>query len=265
MVYFLFPEAFFGLFAFLVVALLRAFFAGLAALLVDVLAALVVEAADGAAAADAVVDDLVDFFAALLFAFGLAFDAPAADFFFGDAAFFFGLLALALPAAFALVGAFAFGLADPAVLVFLALLVAFFLVAAAAAEAVGAAEEAAFVVVAVLLVVLALAAFFVGAFFVGEAERFRLLAAPVDFDLLDDRAFFVFVPAAGFLVPPGVFDRLRGFDAVDFLPVDFFLPPDDALFFGAVAFNLKLPLAPIPFVCFNVLFFVPARKADLRC
>ena len=114
-------------------------------------------------------------------------------------------------------------------------------------------------VVAALL--LAVAAFFVAAFLVGEAELFRLVAPPADFDLLDERAFFV--PVA-FLLPPGVFDRLRDLDEADFFDARFVLPAPDAAFFDAVA-NLKLPLAPTPLVCFNVLFFVPARKADLRC
>jgi len=103
------------------------------------------------------------------------------------------------------------------------------------------------------------AVFFVVAFFVGEAERFRLPAPPLAaLGLLDDRAFFVLVPAA-FLLPPGVFDRLR-----DFFAVVVFLPVDFADFVVAAA-NLKLPLAPTPLVCFNDLFFVPALKADLRC
>jgi len=93
--------------------------------LVDVFEAAVEAAVDDAAAVP--VDDFVAaFFAELLFA--LAFEAPAA-FFLGDAAFFFGLLALALPAAFGLAAAFAFGLAFVAVLAFLALAGAFFLLA----------------------------------------------------------------------------------------------------------------------------------------
>jgi hypothetical protein len=93
-----------GLFVFFAGALLRAFFAGVvaAAVFVDVFAA----AVGAAAAAATPVDDFVAFFGELF----LAFDAPAA-FFLGDAAFFFGLLALALSAAFALGATFDFGLA----------------------------------------------------------------------------------------------------------------------------------------------------------
>ncbi len=102
--------AFFALFVFFGLAVLAAFFAGLAAVLVDVLAAAVgaVDDAAGVAAAAGAVDGLIAFFAVPALDFG--FDAPAA-FFFGDAAFFFGLLALALPAAFGLAAAFALGLA----------------------------------------------------------------------------------------------------------------------------------------------------------
>lgn len=82
----------FGLLAFFGVVVLAAFFAGFAAVVVDVFAAVV----DGATAAAVAVADLVAFFAEPPFAFD--FVAPAA-FFFGDAAFFFGLLALALAAA----------------------------------------------------------------------------------------------------------------------------------------------------------------------
>lgn len=84
--------AFFGLLGFFAAAgFFAAFFAGLA----GVLLALPV------AAADAPVEDFAAFF---------GFDAPA-DFFLGDAAFFLGLFAFALPAAFGLAAAFALGLA----------------------------------------------------------------------------------------------------------------------------------------------------------
>lgn len=248
-IYFLLAAAFLGLLAFFAAADLRAFFAGLAAALVDVFAALgaddgaAVEAADGTAAAFIGLD--------------LDFDAPA-DFFFGDATFFFGLFALRAPAAFGLAAAFDFGLA---VLAFFAV-VAFFLVAVEAAAGAGAGDVAVVTVVAVA-VVLAFATFFGAAFFVGDAERFRLVAPPAALALLGDRAFFVLVPA-GFLLPLGVFDRLLGFDEVDFLVPVFFLPAADALFVAGAA-NLKLPLAPTPLVCRNVSFFVPARNADLRC
>jgi len=122
--------------------------------------------------------------------------------------------------------------------------------------------------VAAAAAVVVVAAFFAGAFLVGEAELFRLV--PVDdFGLLDELAFFVFVPPV-FLLPLGVFDRLRGLVVDDFfvVVVDFFFLPADEAFFGFVGadeFNLKLPLAPTPLVCFNDLFFVPARNADLRC
>jgi hypothetical protein len=78
--------------------------------LVDVFAAAVgaIDDAAGVAAAAGAVDGLAAFFAGAFLDFG--FDAPAA-FFFGDAAFFFGLLALALPAAFGLAAALALGLA----------------------------------------------------------------------------------------------------------------------------------------------------------
>lgn len=86
---------FFGLLAFLAAAgFFAAFLAGLAELLLGALAALV-------AAADVPVDGLAAFF---------VFDAPA-DFFFGDAAFFLGLFAFALPAALGLAAAFDLGLA----------------------------------------------------------------------------------------------------------------------------------------------------------
>lgn len=86
------------------------------------------------------------------------------------------------------------------------------------------------------------ATFLFEAFFVGEAERFRFVPA-ADFGLLDDRAFFA-VPA-DFLVPPGVFDRLRGLADADFFAGDaFFFPADEPFFFAAP---------------------VPARKAFVSC
>lgn len=108
------------------------------------------------------------------------------------------------------------------------------------------------------------ATFLFDAFFAGEAERFRLVPA-ADFGLLDERAFFVVL--ADFWLPLGVFDRLRGLAAADFFAGEaFFFPAVEPFFFAALAAcTLKLPLAPTPLVCFNVLFFVPARKADLRC
>lgn len=216
-------------------------------------------AVDGAALVVLPVDAL-DFVALLL-----DFVDPPAAFFFGAAAFFFGLLAL--PADFGL-AALDFGLAAIA---FLAPVDAFFLLAlaagvVAAALAVVDGLLAAAVVVAAV-VVLAVAGFFAGAFFVGDAERFRLLVPLDDFGLLDERAFFVVAPPV-FLVPLGVFDRLRDLVEVVFFVVvdDFFLPADETFFAGAVeAATLKLPLAPIPLVCFIDLFFVPARNADLRC
>jgi len=187
-VYFLPPAAFFGLFAFFV-ALLRAFFAGFAAVAVEVFAAAVEDAPA------APVDDLAARF---------VFDPPA-DFFFGDAAFFFGLLALALPAAFDLPDALDLGLAVRAVLAFLAV-VAFFLGVAAADVAEVDGAVAVLVVAAAATLVLAVAAFFVDAFLLPEAERLRLAAPPVDLPLLDDRAFFVLVPP-DFLLPPGVLNQ----------------------------------------------------------
>jgi len=97
--------AFFELLAFFAGALLRAFFAaGAAVLLLGAVLEVVVEAAgaddDEAALPLAGLD-----FAALL----LGFADPPAAFFFGDAAFFFGLLAL--PAFFGLAAALDFGLA----------------------------------------------------------------------------------------------------------------------------------------------------------
>jgi len=175
--------AFFELLAFFAGALLRAFFAaGAAVLLLAAVLEVVVEAAgaDDDEAAPAVLPlDGLDFEALLL-----GFADPPAAFFFGDAAFFFGLLAL--PAVFGLAAALDFGLADFA---FLAPVDAFFLLAGAVAVADGAA-----VVVGGLAVVAAatVAGFLADAFFVGEAERFRLLVPLADFGLLDDRAFFCF-------------------------------------------------------------------------
>lgn len=165
---------------------------------------------------------------------------PLAAFFFGDAAFFLGLLAL--PADFGLAADF-----DAAGLAFLALDDAFFLLDAAAAAVVDDDELAvagadAFVVV-VALATGAMATFFAG-FFAGEGERFRLVPlAAAALGLL--AALFV---AAFF---------------GDLAEADFFLAA--AFFFGAAAPNVKLPLAPVPFVCFIDLFFVPARNAVLRC
>lgn len=195
--------AFFGLLAFLAAFGLLAFLVDLVAVDDDPLAAVVAED-DPEAVADLVV----------FLAFG--FDVPAA-FFFGDAAFFFGLLAL--PAAFGLADPFDFGLAAPAVLAFLVPDAFFFgvVVAELAAVVETAAVVPVLVVAAVLLLVVA--AFFV-TFLVGEAERFRLVAPPADFALLDD-VFFVLVPV-DFLFPPGVFDRLRGLAEPDFFVDVFF-------------------------------------------
>lgn len=77
------PAAFFGLLVFLAGAALRAFFAGAAEVLVEA-----VEEGAAAVAAAAVADGLAA--GALL----LDLEAAGAAFFFGDAAFFFGLLAL---------------------------------------------------------------------------------------------------------------------------------------------------------------------------
>ena len=123
---------------------------------------------------------------------------------------------------------------------------------------------------AALLTLVAGAAFLAGAFFAGDGERLRLLVVDFAFDG-DDAAFFF--GATDFFAAPGVFDRLRDFDAAGFFVVfvvvvavfAFFLPVADERFVGAAPDNLKLPLAPTPLVCFNVLFFVPARSADLRC
>ena len=123
---------------------------------------------------------------------------------------------------------------------------------------------------AALLVLVAGAAFLAGAFFAGDAERLRLLVVDFAFDG-DDAAFFF--GATDFFAAPGVFDRLRDFEAAGFLVAvvfvvavfAFFLPAADERLVGAAPDNLKLPLAPTPLVCFNVLFFVPARSADFKC
>jgi len=199
LIHFLLPAAFFVLFAFFV-PVLRVFFAAGAALLA------VLDDGFEAAAVDDDVEaalDAVDF---------LAFDAPAA-FFFGDAARFFGLLAL--PADFVL-PALDFGLAD---LAFFAPVDAFFLPALAAGAAAAGAAVAAVESLGAAAVV---GAAFFTAFF-GEAERFRLVPV-ADFGLLDERAVFG-------LAALGVFDRLRL--GADLLPADeplalladFFLPP----------------------------------------
>ncbi len=100
---------FFGLLLFFVVALLRAVFAVLAALLVEVVAlpAVLVDEAPAVA-----VEDFVARFDEPVVVLDLDFDALAA-FFLGAAAFFFGLLAFALPAAFGFAAALDFGLARP--------------------------------------------------------------------------------------------------------------------------------------------------------
>lgn len=165
---------------------------------------------------------------------------PLAAFFFGEAAFFFGLLAL--PADFGFAADFDL---EAAGLAFLAPDDALFLLGEAAAGAedvelvVGAAAAAALVVD--VLAVVEVATFFADDFFAGDGERFRLVPPAAALGLLLDRL------AAGFFV--------------DLAVVDFFF----AAFFGAAAPILKLPLAPAPFVCFSDLFFVPARNADLRC
>ena len=130
---------------------------------------------------------------------------------------------------------------------------------AAAGAGVVAGAAAAFVAVEAAAGV---ATFLTAAFFVGDAERLRLVAPPADLALLGERAFF----GLAALLPAGVFDRLRGFVAEAFLVVvvAFFLPADDALFF-TVSATLKLPLAPTPLTCFNDLFLVPARNADFKC
>jgi len=211
--------AFFEGLGFFVAALLRVVFAAGAALLLLVA---VFDDVVEAAAVDDVAEALPAVFPLDDFDFGvllLAFDAPPAAFFFDDVAFFFGLLAL--PVDFPLTDPLDFGLA---VLAFLAPVGAFFLLALAAGVVAGvlAGADATFVVVDGLLVaavVLVVAAFFVD-FLVGEAERFRLLVPLDDFGLLDDGAFFVVVPPV-FLLPLGVFDRLRDFVVDDFVVVDF--------------------------------------------
>ncbi len=129
-------------------------------------------------------------------------------------------------------------------------------VADAGAVAVGALDVVAGLLVVaaavVVVVVVAVATFLFDAF-VGDAERFRFVPL-VDFGLLDDDVFFVFVPAGFFVLV----------DA-DFFAGDFFFLPAADPFVGADAPTLKVPLAPTPFVCFKDLFFVPARKADLIC
>lgn len=118
---------------------------------------------------------------------------------------------------------------------------------------------------AALLVLVAGATFLAGAFFAGDAERLRLLVVDFAFDG-DDAAFFF--GATDFFAAPGVFGRLRDFDTAGFLVfvvAVFFAPAADERLVGAAPDNLKLPLAPTPLVCFNELFFVPARSADFKC
>jgi len=243
--------AFFVVLAFFVpVFFLGAFFAAEAALLPLVDDAFEAAVDDEAAAAAGFEVVALDF---------------AAAFFFGDAAFFFGLFALAPDFAFV---AFDFGLA---VLAFFAPVAGFFLLAVVAdddAIAAGTLE-----VVAELLLPAAaaaatagageaVAAFLLDAFFAGDAERFRFVPV-ADFGLLAEGDFL----PADFLPPPGVFDRLRGLADADFFAGEaFFFPAAEPVFAAVVEeCTLKLPLAPTPFVCFSDLFFVPARKADLRC
>jgi hypothetical protein len=214
---------------------------------------LLVEGLDGALAAVALPVDPLD-------------DLGLATFFFDDVVFFFELLGLPADFGFAVLdlglAAFDFGLA---VLAFFTPVDAFFLlgvaagaVADAGAVAVGALDVVAGLLVVaaavVVVVVVAVATFLFDAF-VGDAERFRFVPL-VDFGLLDDDVFFVFVPAGFFVLV----------DA-DFFAGDFFFLPaaDPFVFVGADAPTLKVPLAPTPFVCFKDLFFVPARKADLIC
>ena len=118
-----------------------------------------------------------------------------------------------------------------------------------------------------LLLTMATAAFFFDVFFVGDEERCRLLAPFAAFVLLDERALVVFFVLAAFLLPLEAFERLRPLPVDDFLFVDFFFLPADERFVDDDDDepNLKLPFAPTPFVCFNVLFFTPARNAALRC
>jgi hypothetical protein len=244
-IYFLLAAFFEFFFPFFAVVLLGAFFAAGAALVAGL--------DDIVEAALVAVEDF-DLVAALL-----DFFAPPVAFFFVDVAFFFGLLAL--PADFAL--------AVPAVLAFFALAGAFFLLAVAAG-AVAAAVEVGAVVFAVVelleaaaaaaAVVAVVATFFADAFLAGEAERFRFVPV-ADFGLLDDELAFVVFAALG------VFERLRDFVVEDFFVVDVFFFPAAEPFFAVPAdeCNLKLPVAPTPFVCFIDLFPVPVRKADLRC
>ena len=145
---------------------------------------------------------------------------------------------------------------------FFAPVAAFFLLAVVADEVAGAADALDVVAVEVVLEgegVELVATFLFDAFFAGDAERFRLVPAAA-LGLLDERDFFALLALAGFFAPLGLFDRLR-----DLAGADFFFPA--AVFFAGEPDppNLKLPLAPTPFVCFNEVFFVPARKADLRC
>jgi len=207
----------------------------LAALLLPVLD----EVVEAGAADDEVVDAAllavpVDDLVVLL----LDFDALPAVFFLGDAAFFFGLFAL--PADFGF-----------AVVAFFAPVAAFFFVALAA-ELVADVPAVVVVVVVVELFVseaeavveAAVATFLVEAFLVGDAERFRFVPV-ADFDLVDDRDF----EPVDVLLPLGVFDRLRDVAEADlFAGAFFFVPAAEA----GLPPTLKLPLAPAPFVCFNV-------------
>jgi hypothetical protein len=141
---------------------------------------------------------------------------------------------------------------------------------AVAAGAVAAAVEVGAVVFAVVellgaaaaaaAVVAVVATFLADAFLAGEAECFRFVPV-ADFGLLDDELAFVVFAALG------VFERLRDFVVEDFFVVDVFFFPAAEPFFAVPAdeCNLKLPVAPTPFVCFKDLFPVPVRKADLRC
>lgn len=175
--HFLLDLAFLGLLAFLVAGLLRVFLAGVAELLLAVVALTGAVVATGAVADDVADFDLVARFAGLFF----ALLAPAA-FFLVDAAFFFGLLAL-VPAAFGFAAALDFGLAVRAVLVFLAPVADFFfardfeaVLAAelAAGAAVAAATGAATALTEVAVVVVFLVVFFFAtALFAAEGERFR--------------------------------------------------------------------------------------------
>lgn len=256
-------------------ALFRPFFSFFAGELAE--AAVDAAAFDEEAPVDAAlsVDDAdVDAFPALSddAALPLPFDADAAGFFFGEAAFFFGLFALALfTFGFAAAVDFALGFAaeaekfeeigrffclfqsidrDVPGFAFFAVEAVFFF-AGAEAEAVE------------LEVFVAVAAFLFGAFFAGDADRLRLLVVAVVFVFAfpaaaeDDEDFFFFSVELDFFVPLGVFDRLRGLAVEDFfaavvVAVVFFLFPDEDDFALDFAANLKLPLAPTPLVCFNV-------------